>query len=140
MKPLIGIAPLFDDERNSIWMLPDYMNAIRHAGGVPVILPLEGTSEDICAAASVCSGFVLTGGQDVDPKIYGEKPLPQCGTPNETRDQTDYLILCYAMEHNLPLNSAYQRGARRDALAGSAIADRNKKHAQSAASARRSRA
>ena len=37
MKPLIGIAPLFDDERNSIWMLPDYMNAIRHAGGVPVI-------------------------------------------------------------------------------------------------------
>ena len=103
MKPLIGIAPLFDDERNSIWMLPDYMNAIRHAGGVPVILPLEGTSEDICAAASVCSGFVLTGGQDVDPKIYGETPLPQCGTPNETRDQTDYLILCYAMEHNLPL-------------------------------------
>lgn len=103
MKPLIGIAPLFDDERNSIWMLPDYMNAIRHAGGVPVILPLEGTSEDICAAASVCSGFVLTGGQDVDPKIYGETPLPQCGTPNEIRDQTDYLILCHAMKYNLPL-------------------------------------
>lgn len=103
MKPLIGIAPLFDDERNCIWMLPDYMNAIRHAGGVPVILPLGGSPEDMCAAASVCSGFLLTGGQDVDPKIYGEKPLPQCGTPNETRDQTDYLILCYAMEHNLPL-------------------------------------
>ncbi len=103
MKPLIGIAPLFDDEKKNIWMLPDYMNAIRHAGGVPVILPLGGSPEDMCAAVSVCSGFLLTGGQDVDPKIYGEKPLPQCGTPNENRDQTDYLILCYAMEHNVPL-------------------------------------
>ena len=93
MKPLIGIAPLFDDEKKNIWMLPDYMNAIRHAGGVPVILPLGGSPEDMCAAVSVCSGFLLTGGQDVDPKIYGEKPLPQCGTPNENRDQTDYLIL-----------------------------------------------
>ena len=26
MKPVIGIIPLFDEEKDSIWMVPGYMN------------------------------------------------------------------------------------------------------------------
>ncbi|WP_241242887.1 gamma-glutamyl-gamma-aminobutyrate hydrolase family protein [Paenibacillus whitsoniae] len=39
-KPLIGILPLYDTEKESYWMLPGYMQGIEDAGGIPVMLPL----------------------------------------------------------------------------------------------------
>ena len=33
MKPVIGMIPLWDDEKDSIWMLPGYMDGISEAGG-----------------------------------------------------------------------------------------------------------
>ena len=39
-KPLIGIIPLIDIERESYWMLPGYMKGIEEAGGTSVMLPL----------------------------------------------------------------------------------------------------
>ena len=103
MRAVIGVMPLYDSERKSVWMLPGYLRALEKCGAAPIVLPLTLDARLLYEYALLCDGFLLTGGQDVDPKIYGETPLPQCGTPNETRDQTDYLILCYAMEHNLPL-------------------------------------
>ena len=38
--PLIGVTPLFDEERGNCWMLPGYMQGIEQAGGVAVMLPL----------------------------------------------------------------------------------------------------
>ena len=39
MKKVVGIMPLWDDEKESLWMLPGYIDGIREAGGLPVILP-----------------------------------------------------------------------------------------------------
>ena len=38
-KPLIGIVPLVDKEKESYWMLPGYMEGILQEGGIPVMLP-----------------------------------------------------------------------------------------------------
>ena len=43
-RPIIGITPLFDYERDSLWLLPGYMDGIEEAGGLPILLPL--TSDD----------------------------------------------------------------------------------------------
>lgn len=72
-KPIIAVTALFDDEKESIWMLPAYLNAITDAGGIPVILPLIDNEEDIKNLAYRFDGFLLTGGQDINPKIYNEK-------------------------------------------------------------------
>lgn len=32
-KPLIGVMPLWDEGKKSIWMLPGYLEEIREAGG-----------------------------------------------------------------------------------------------------------
>ena len=40
MKPIIGVVPLVDEAKNSLWMLPGYMEGVEKAGGVPVMLPL----------------------------------------------------------------------------------------------------
>ena len=44
-RPLIGIIPLIDIERESYWMLPGYMKGIEEAGGIPVMLPLTSDRE-----------------------------------------------------------------------------------------------
>ena len=33
-KPVIGIIPLWDEEKESIWMVPGYLDGIRDAGGI----------------------------------------------------------------------------------------------------------
>ena len=39
-RPLIGIVPLVDAQRESYWMLPGYMRGVEQAGGLPIMLPL----------------------------------------------------------------------------------------------------
>ena len=64
-NPIIGVTPLWDAERKSIWMLPDYLDGIKAAGGLPVILPLEMAEENADRIVETCDGFLFTGGQDV---------------------------------------------------------------------------
>ena len=37
-RPIIAVMPLFDDERDSLWMLPGYFDGITEAGGLPIML------------------------------------------------------------------------------------------------------
>ena len=54
MKPVIGVMPLFDEEKDSIWMVPGYMEGIRRAGGIPMILPLVCDEADLRQINSMC--------------------------------------------------------------------------------------
>ena len=96
--PLIGVVPLIDHQRDSLWMLPGYLNGIIRAGGVPVMLPLTIEPDVLYRAMDVCSGFLLTGGQDVSPQLYGENLLPQCGEVSPERDAMETMLLNKALE------------------------------------------
>lgn len=103
MKPVIGVIPLFDEEKDSIWMVPGYMEGIRAGGGLPVILPLkadEGETEQVCG---MCDGFLFTGGHDVDTALYGAKKSDKCGLPNHDRDILEKRIFAYALEKDKPV-------------------------------------
>ncbi len=102
-RPIIGVIPLWDDIKGSIWMLPGYMDAIRESGGIPLILPLVASSEDIAQVCGVCDGFLLTGGHDVDPILYGESQCERCGAPNKERDILEQEVFHYAVENDLPV-------------------------------------
>ena len=67
--------PLWDDEKDSLWMLPGYLEGLKEAGATPVILPLTEDREEIGHLVDICDGILLTGGHDVDPSIYGEDTL-----------------------------------------------------------------
>lgn len=103
MKPVIGITPLYDEEKKSIWMLPGYMEAIRNAGGVPVILPLYHSEEGLDTAYSLCHGFLFTGGQDINPVRYGEARSEACGICNEEKDDLETKIFRRAYKEDKPI-------------------------------------
>ena len=66
-KPLIGVTPSLDQETKDSTCRPTYLAAIRHAGGIPVILPLKAETEDLKQLVETLDGFLFTGGPDIHP-------------------------------------------------------------------------
>ncbi|WP_026497994.1 gamma-glutamyl-gamma-aminobutyrate hydrolase family protein [Butyrivibrio sp. WCD2001] len=102
-KPIIGISPLFDDEKDSLWMLPGYMDGITQAGGIPIMLPLTSDKETIRQLLDTVDGILLTGGQDVSPEIYGEEKLDSSVVCYEARDSMEKELLVQALEKDIPI-------------------------------------
>jgi len=91
-KPMIGVLPLYDEKKESLWMLPGYMKGIEAAGGIPVMLPLISDTDIIMSIADSFDGFLFSGGQDVNPAIYGEKMEAFCGKPCDERDSMERML------------------------------------------------
>ncbi|MBV9268645.1 MAG: gamma-glutamyl-gamma-aminobutyrate hydrolase family protein [Acidobacteriaceae bacterium] len=49
------------------------------------------------------SGLLLTGGTDVNPARYGERPHPETNEPDDERDQIELDLLDQAIEANIPV-------------------------------------
>lgn len=102
-KPVIGLIPLVDEGRESLWMLPGYMNGIAAAGGIGVMLPLTGDGDDIAEILSRFDGFLFTGGHDVDPRLYGQEKTTLCGDLCPGRDSMEKVLLLGALAQNKPV-------------------------------------
>src|SRR5262245_4364909 len=48
-------------------------------------------------------GLLLTGGVDVDPRLYGEKRSPLTDRPNRRRDADELALLRQALKRDLPV-------------------------------------
>lgn len=103
MKPIIGLIPLVDEEKESLWMLPGYMDGVRMAGGIPVMLPLTDDAGDLNRLCALCDGFLLTGGHDVSPAVYGAQKLPVCGACSELRDRMERIVLDAVLQGDKPV-------------------------------------
>ena len=102
-KPLIGLTPQYDTEKDRAWMGRAYCDAILAAGGLPVTL---GTCPDPAVLSALCEqldGILFTGGPDIHPNRYGEEVLPECGAISEVRDAMELALYREAMERDLPL-------------------------------------
>lgn len=60
-RPLIAVTPLMDYGRDSLWMLPGYMEAIMRAGGTPVMLPLTDDTDILAQCAERFDAFSVYG-------------------------------------------------------------------------------
>ena len=102
-KPIVGVMPLWDDEKDSIWMLPGYMDGLHQAGAIPLIFPFTANEEELTQLAELCDGFLFTGGHDVSPQLYHEQPMEGLVSTCEKRDRMETIILKIAMEADKPV-------------------------------------
>ncbi len=100
MLPIVGVIPLWDDEKESIWMLPGYMDGLRQAGGLPIMLPLTTDEREIDQLLDMVDGVLFTGGHDVSPEMYGEEPLNHTVVTCKKRDDMERIVLNKAMERD----------------------------------------
>lgn len=102
-SPLIGVTPLWDAARQSVWMLPDYLDGIKAAGGIPIVLPLDLSDEDAERIVETCDGFLFTGGQDVSPDLYGMNDATGTIVSSLERDHLESLLLSRALLADKPI-------------------------------------
>ena len=105
MRPLIGVTPLLDTKLDSYWMLPDYMQGIQRAGGMPVMLPFQHDPESIDQMVALCDGFVFTGGEDIDPAYYHTEREPVCGVSLPERDELETRLLRASLAADKPVRA-----------------------------------
>ena len=103
MKPIVGVMPLWDDEKDSIWMLPGYLDGLIQAGAIPIVLPFTQDEKELEQLVNLCDGFLFTGGHDVSPELYHEKPDEKLQAVCPKRDVMEGIILRKAIEQDKPV-------------------------------------
>jgi len=104
VHPKIAIPqPKSDNEYNQK-VLPQYLNAIKNAGGEPVVIDLKWSNVEIARAATQCDGVCLPGSPaDVDPEKFGETRHSKTAAADPARDNADELLLQDAYNMKKPI-------------------------------------
>jgi putative glutamine amidotransferase len=99
MKPIIGITSRHADPQWVARNVQRYVDAVRAAGGEPVILAPETHTP---AAVDQIDGLLLSGGGDIDPSVYGE-PLDGSDEIDPARDALEIGLARAALARDLPV-------------------------------------
>lgn len=80
-----------------------YINSVKKVGAEPVLLPQIKTEEDAVKALKTVDAVIFTGGEDVTPSYYNEKPHQNAEKANLDRDISDSLLLKTAIAQDYPV-------------------------------------
>jgi putative glutamine amidotransferase len=104
--PLIGITGHVTETalgRKVVAAGEAYVDAIRRAGGFPVLLTPASDAEGIALVLTHVDAVVFTGGKDVDPAHYGEPLLNTKVSPEPERDAFELPLAQDAVARNVPV-------------------------------------
>jgi putative glutamine amidotransferase len=92
LKPMIGITTSRTHNPSRLpafgTNLP-YVESITAAGGLPVLVPLNLSNEDLDLLLQRLDGILFTGGYDIDPRLYGSRPHPKVEGVDTGRDRVE---------------------------------------------------
>jgi putative glutamine amidotransferase len=80
-----------------------YVEAVQLAGGVPVLLPPHLEARALDDLVQNLDGVVLSGGGDVEPGLYGEKPHAAVAGVCAKRDRFEFEIVRRAVDRRMPV-------------------------------------
>lgn len=105
MLPIVGVTPYFvqKEEKREFRLGRSYCEKLQEAGCVPVVLPFDRRAESLRAMAELCDGFLFTGGEDIDPPLYGEELLPECGALSRERDDFELALMAEVQRLGKPM-------------------------------------
>ncbi|MEA4882688.1 MAG: gamma-glutamyl-gamma-aminobutyrate hydrolase family protein [Clostridia bacterium] len=108
MRPVCVVSADFEAEPKERCMLgADYVKAIHRAGGLPLIAPpvldCADPKEAAMRTCEVAGGLVLTGGADLNPRLFGQSPHPSLGSISPVRDEFEIALASAALSIGLPI-------------------------------------
>lgn len=102
-KPIIGITVAHYSEEINTFPRGYYVEAVRRAGGQPILLPPVSTADDAQEIIGLIQGLILTGGGDISPILLKETPQRGIGDCQPERDLGEILLTQKALGVDLPL-------------------------------------
>ena len=80
-----------------------YIDSVKKAGAEPVLLTQVTSEQEAMDLLKTVDAVILTGGEDIDPKYYNEKPHQKAEDPKADRDVSDYWLLKTAIKEDYPV-------------------------------------
>ena len=99
--PLIGITTSSQMLAGSFCLSRLYVEAVRSAGGVPVLIPAG--EPDSSTILSRLDGLILSGGGDIDPEIYNGRSHVTIYNVDRERDRSEISLARLALSTNIPI-------------------------------------
>ena len=102
--PCIGLTTYarFEHKQEENVRVPcEYIDTVRRAGGMPVLLPAG--EEDIQGLLSAVDGLLLLGGGDISPGLHGGESHEAIYETDEERDRFEISLALGAVESGLPV-------------------------------------
>ena len=96
MKPFVLLTPAHQVTDTGLpfhQLMRGYVSCVIRAGAVPIILTHMPEEEEMQRLFDLCSGLVLTGGVDVQPKYFGESESHESCTFDPERDELEFPLL-----------------------------------------------
>ncbi len=112
MSPVIGVTATLKEDAGRVAERPlgrfvradlDYVEGVAEAGGVPVVLPPVASGRATERLLDGLDGLLLSGGSDLHPEYYGERPLPELGPTIPERDEFEMALLESALRRGMPV-------------------------------------
>lgn len=107
LHPRIGItcriASTGTNDTHIMGVKMPYLESIVEAGGIPVFIPLLTDEKMLRSIYESIDGVLIPGGEDVDPKWYGEEPHPKLGAISPIRDEVEIKVIRWAHADNKPV-------------------------------------
>lgn len=102
MKPIVGIVPRVDYVNTNYRLQVNYtyLDPFNKRDITPIILPLN--SDNVEELLPLCSGFLVPGGDDINPEYYGEPNEGDSKDVDANLDKLDKIVLEYAMKNHVP--------------------------------------
>ena len=97
MTPVIAI-PRLGPGLMRRWYRYQYESALTAAGA-----RVRWIGPENIGAVTACDGLLIPGGDDVDPKLYGQEKSEKCGKQNPLRDRLDPAVLKAFLPTNRPI-------------------------------------
>ena len=86
-----------------MWMLPGYFGGLEQAGATPIMLPLTDNEEELRQLADLADGFLIPGGQDVNPALYGEEAQEKTIEISPIKDSAEQTFLTFMLQQDKPV-------------------------------------
>jgi putative glutamine amidotransferase len=104
-NPLIGLTVYLTSSGSG---LPNaainvaYIDAVREAGGVPVLIPNQLREKEWRDLYPRLDGLLFTGGGDIRTELFGGSPHPAVDDIDDERDMLELQLMRYALEDGKP--------------------------------------
>lgn len=112
MRPLIGITcsrivggawGLYSPGHFMDYTFTEYNEAVVHCGGAAVLIPIIQNRSSLRTILDRVDGLILSGGPDINPKRYGEAPVPGMGEIDAALDDMELALAKLAFQKDIPL-------------------------------------
>lgn len=101
-RPIIGVTMDYGERPNQYMLTYPYATSIERAGGLPWPLPFKTDLALIPELVDRLDGIIFSGGDDLDPSLYGEALHPKAEPIDPDRQQFELALIAEVERRRMP--------------------------------------